>query len=123
MNGDAPVSAILNSLFDFAGGSGWHFRSALNTVTAANGQKALEIYAERLHEIKAVLTDLMMPKMDGVTAIRKMRNLNPNVQIIVTTGFKLSGQHAEANKLGFGVFLAKPYSVEQLLDTLESVLR
>ncbi len=91
-------------------------------VMAADGQEALEVYAERQHEIKAVLTDLMMPKMDGVTAIRKMRDLNPNVQIIVTTGVKLSGQHAEANKLGFGVFLAKPYSVEQLLGALESVL-
>ena len=82
----------------------------------------MEIYEQRQHEIKAVLTDLMMPKMDGVTAIRKMRDLNPQVQIIVTTGVKLSGQHAEANKLGFGVFLAKPYTVEQLLGALESVL-
>ncbi|NOT61594.1 MAG: response regulator [Acidobacteria bacterium] len=92
-------------------------------ITAEDGQEALEIYAERQSEIRVVLTDLMMPKMDGVTAIRKMRDLNPNVQIIVTTGVKLSGQHAEANKLGFGVFLAKPYTVEQLLGTLESVLR
>jgi hypothetical protein len=49
---------------------------------------------------------------------------NPQrTKIIVTADVKLSGQHAEANKLGFGVFLAKPYSVEQLLGVLESVLR
>ena len=70
-----------------------------------------------------VLTDLMMPKKDGVTAIREMRVLNPQVKVIVTTGVKLSGQYTEAAKVGFGVFLAKPYTADELLAALDQVLR
>ena len=83
----------------------------------------MQVYAENQAEIKVVLTDLMMPKKDGVTAIREMRALNPQVKIIVTTGVKLSGYHAEANKIGFGVFLPKPYTADELLTALDKVLR
>ncbi len=97
--------------------------SGYRVLTAEDGEVALRLYAEHQGEIKVVLTDLMMPKKDGVTAIREMRALNPQVKVIVTTGVKLSGYHAEANKVGFGVFLPKPYTADELLTALDKVLR
>ena len=97
--------------------------SGYRVLTAEDGEVALRLYEQHQHEIKVVLTDLMMPKKDGVTAIREMRALNPQVKVIVTTGVKLSGYHAEANKIGFGVFLPKPYTADELLGALDKVLR
>ena len=97
--------------------------SGYRVLTAEDGEVALRLYEEHKDEIKVVLTDLMMPKKDGVTAIREMRALNPQVKVIVTTGVRLSGYHAEANKVGFGVFLPKPYTADELLTALDKVLR
>jgi two-component system, cell cycle sensor histidine kinase and response regulator CckA len=97
--------------------------SGYRVLTAEDGEVALRLYEQHQQEIKVVLTDLMMPKKDGVTAIREMRALNPQVKIIVTTGVKLSGHLTEATKIGFGVFLPKPYTADELLGALDKVLR
>jgi PAS domain S-box-containing protein len=97
--------------------------SGYRVLTAEDGEVALRLYEQHQQEIRVVLTDLMMPKKDGVTAIREMRALNPQVKIIVTTGVKLSGHLTEATKLGFGVFLPKPYTADELLGALDKVLR
>jgi PAS domain S-box-containing protein len=91
-------------------------------LTAEDGEVALRLYEQHKDEIRVVLTDLMMPKMDGVTAIRAMRGLNPQVRIIVTTGVRISGSFSEAAKLGFGRYLLKPYTAEDLLLALHQVL-
>lgn len=97
--------------------------SGYRVLTAEDGEVASQLYEQHQHEIKVVLTDLMMPKKDGVTAIREMRALNPQVKIIVTTGVRLSGHLTEATKIGFGVFLPKPYTADELLGALDKVLR
>ncbi len=97
--------------------------SGYRVLKAEDGEVALQLYEQHKDDIRVVLTDLMMPKKDGVTAIREMRALNPQVKVIVTTGVKLSGQYTEAAKVGFGVFLAKPYTADELLAALDQVLR
>jgi PAS domain S-box-containing protein len=97
--------------------------SGYRVLKAEDGEVALRLYEQYKDEIRVVLTDLMMPKKDGVTAIREMRALNPQVKVIVTTGVKLSGHYTEAAKVGFGVFLPKPYTADELLAALDQVLR
>ena len=91
-------------------------------VTAANGTEAMAIYAARRAEIRAVITDMMMPRMDGATTIRALRELDPHVPIIATSGLTASGQLKEAQALGVNAFLPKPYAAETLLEKLHEVL-
>ena len=88
-------------------------------VLAADGVEAVALYATRGAEIAAVLTDMMMPVMDGPTTIQVLRNINPHVRIIAATG--LVANH-EAASIGVKHFLPKPFTSETLLKALKELL-
>lgn len=91
-------------------------------ITASDGSEAAAIYAEQGSEIAAVLTDMMMPVLDGVAFIAVAQRMNPNVRIIAASGLSATGLVAQARELGVRHFLPKPYSAEELLKTLREVL-
>ncbi|HYW31602.1 MAG TPA: PAS domain S-box protein [Gemmatimonas sp.] len=90
-------------------------------VVATDGADALATYARRGDEIAAVLTDMMMPVMDGSATIRVLRKLNPSVRIIAASGLPNNGQETGAG-LGVRHFLAKPYAADALLGVLDDCL-
>jgi PAS domain S-box-containing protein len=92
------------------------------TLSASNGAEALAIYAQFAGEIAAVLTDMAMPVMDGATTIRGLRQINPNIRIIASSGLTANGTIAKASEAGTKHFLAKPYTADMLLKTLRSTL-
>jgi two-component system, cell cycle sensor histidine kinase and response regulator CckA len=87
-------------------------------LTAADGTEAVALYAQHKDDIKVVLTDLMMPYMDGPVTIRALRKLNPNVRIIASSGLAENSRAIE----GVKSFLPKPYTAEKLLNTLAEVI-
>ena len=92
-------------------------------VTASDGTEALALYADSKNEIAVVLTDMVMPFMDGPATIRALKRMNPKVRIIAASGFA-TGQHtADASLEGVSVFLNKPYTAERLLKALAKVLK
>jgi PAS domain S-box-containing protein len=103
-------------------------RSTLETfgyraITATDGTDAVAIYAEKRNEIALVLTDMLMPFMDGPATIRALRKMNPDVKIIAASGLT-AGQNAGEDTLeGVSAFLGKPYTAEKLLHALADVLR
>ncbi len=91
-------------------------------VTASDGTEALALYAQQGNEIKVVLTDMMMPFLDGPATIRALLKLNPNVKIIASSGLADNGKAVEAGDLGIRHFLAKPYTADRLLKLLAEIL-
>ncbi len=91
-------------------------------LTAADGVEAVAIYARRGAEIALVLTDMMMPVMDGLATIQVLRKMNPAVRIIGASGLMANGHLAKAADLGVRHFLPKPYTAETLLRVLKKVL-
>ncbi|HEU4765876.1 MAG TPA: PAS domain S-box protein [Pyrinomonadaceae bacterium] len=91
-------------------------------VTASDGTEALAIYADRKNEIAAVLTDMVMPFMDGPSTIRALQRMNPKVRIIAASGLGAGQRAGEGALEGVSVFLNKPYTAEKLLKTLAQVL-
>jgi PAS domain S-box-containing protein len=92
-------------------------------LTAADGTEALAAYAGNRNEIALVLTDMMMPFMDGPATIRALRKLNPTLKIIAASGLTTNGQASDLTNLKVNAFLAKPYTAEKLLTTLAQVLQ
>ena len=92
-------------------------------VTASDGTEALALYADRKNEIAVVLTDMVMPFMDGPATIRALKRMNPAVRIIAASGFATSQHTADASLEGVSVFLNKPYTAEKLLKALAQVLK
>jgi two-component system, cell cycle sensor histidine kinase and response regulator CckA len=91
-------------------------------LTANDGAEAVALYAEQKDEIKAVLTDMMMPYMDGLATIRALHRLDPRVKIIATSGLDIDGGLIDNAVYGVKAFLSKPYTAEKLLLTLTEVL-
>ncbi len=90
--------------------------------TAADGIEAISTYVQNKKKISLVLIDMMMPEMDGVTAIRTLQQLNPQVQIIVMSGLASTQTLAQAAGNGIQGFLAKPFTNSDLLNTINAVL-
>jgi CheY-like chemotaxis protein len=80
-------------------------------------------YAQHMSEVAAVLTDMMMPVMDGPVTIRALMKLNPAVRIIAASGYAAKGAEAEVAAMGVKTFLAKPFTAAMLLTTLRDLLR
>lgn len=91
-------------------------------LTATDGTDALAEYGEHRKEISLVLTDMMMPFMDGAATIRALRRLNPNLKIIASSGLTGKEQSIELQTLNINAFLAKPHTAQKLLTTLDKVL-
>lgn len=92
-------------------------------LTASDGTEALALYADKKNEIAVVLTDMVMPFMDGPATIRALQRMNPKVRIIAASGLGTGHRAGEGTLDGVSVFLNKPYTAEKLLKTLADVLR
>ena len=91
-------------------------------LTASDGTEAVALYAPRKDEVACVITDMMMPYMDGLATIRALKRLNPAVKIISASGLAEDAKAKAAAGLGVQKFLPKPYTAEALLWTLASIL-
>ena len=94
-----------------------------SVLTASDGTEALALYADKKNEIAVVLTDMVMPFMDGPATIRALQRMNPNVRIIAASGLGAGQRAGEGALEGVAVFLNKPYTAEKLLKTLAEVLK
>ncbi|AFY41045.1 PAS domain S-box protein [Nostoc sp. PCC 7107] len=92
-------------------------------LTASNGIEAIALYAQHKHQIKAVLMDMIMPEMDGMTAIRTLQKMNPQVQIIACSGFNHQENLTEVVNANIQLVLPKPFTAQDLLNSLQHVLR
>jgi CheY-like chemotaxis protein len=91
-------------------------------LTAEDGAEGLAVYAEHRNEIAAVVTDMMMPVMDGSNLIRVLTRMNPAVKIVLTSGLTTHGGETMSQNPGIRHFLNKPYTSEILLKTLGKLL-
>ena len=91
-------------------------------LVAADGTEAIALYAQHKDEIKVVLTDMMMPYMDGRATIRALQKLNPQVKIIASSGLADNAKVTESDGGSVKRFLPKPYTAETLLNTIADVL-
>ncbi|HEX3799611.1 MAG TPA: PAS domain S-box protein [Verrucomicrobiae bacterium] len=91
-------------------------------LTVANGAEAIEMYAQHSSDIAVIITDMMMPVMDGPTSIHALSRLNPNLKVIAASGLSPENHMAKAPNDAVKAFLPKPYTTETLLITLHDVL-
>lgn len=92
-------------------------------LTAANGFDAVALYSQHKDEIKVVVTDMMMPGMDGDALIRALTEVNPAARIIALSGHPGAEYETKGLEAGAKTFLPKPYTVETLLTALAEILR
>jgi DNA-binding NtrC family response regulator len=88
----------------------------LKVTAATRGEEAVDLVDEQ--EFDAIVLDLAMPGMDGLEALRRIREKNPDAEIIMLTGHGSIKSSIEAMKLGAEDFLEKPVDMKQLLQKI-----
>jgi PAS domain S-box-containing protein len=92
-------------------------------IVAANGAQAVALYAQDMAGIALVLTDMMMPVMDGPATVQALRQINPRVRIIGASGLLQSGHVTHGAGSDLKHFLSKPYTAEIMLRLIDAVLK
>ena len=91
-------------------------------LEAKDGVEAMEIFQQHRDEIRCVLSDLTMPRMDGWETLAALRRLSPDIPVILSSGYDearvMTGEHPERPN----AFLGKPYQLKGLNDTINRVL-
>jgi two-component system, chemotaxis family, chemotaxis protein CheY len=91
-----------------------------DTVEAQNGVQAIEMYKKEQPDV--VLMDITMPEMDGLTALRELKKLDPNARIAMLTALGQQGIVLEAIKSGARDFVVKPFEAERVLSAVQRIL-
>ncbi len=96
-------------------------RNGYRVITACDGTEAVAIFATRSSEISLLITDLIMPNLDGSALAGIVQHLNPRTKIMAMSGLSSAGKNVRAERFG-GAFLYKPFKVQALLDMVHDAL-
>lgn len=96
--------------------------AGFRVLKARNGLEAIEVFSQHRNEISLILLDMMMPGIDGLETLRRLRQIDSNVRIIACSGLRTSQRETEVKEHGANDFLPKPYTEEQLFRTISTVL-
>ena len=93
------------------------------TISASEGNEGIAKFAANIEEIAVVVTDLSMPKMDGVTMIRTILKLSPGVKVIAMSGLMTPDQTRQLDEMGVMETITKPFTAESLLSAISAALK
>ena len=96
-------------------------RTGAKLFWADNGEKAVD-YVKKEHGIKLVLMDINMPGMDGYEAGKKIKEIKPDVPVIIQTAYVLDESEQKALKMGMDGYISKPIRLNALMELLEGFL-
>jgi CheY-like chemotaxis protein len=94
-----------------------------NVLLASGGKEALELYRENMGKIDLVILDMIMPDLSGKIVFEKMKEMDPNVRVLLSSGYSINGQAAEIIKQGCCGFIQKPFNVIQLSKTIDRIIK
>ncbi len=89
-------------------------------ATAKNGEEAINLYKE--HEPDVVFLDITMPILDGIGALKGIREADPNAKVIMLSAMADKKIVDEAMELGAATFLQKPFKRDELVGVIQKVL-
>jgi PAS domain S-box-containing protein len=110
---DAVVRDMAENILKIAG---------YTVLTAENGLDGVEKYRRNQSEIKAVLLDMAMPVMSGREAFAEMKKINPDVKVLLASGFRKDNRVEEVLAQGVKDFLQKPYTMAGLTLAMKKVI-
>ena len=91
-------------------------------IEASHGKEALELYHQHASDILLVLTDMGMPVMDGYTLFRELKNINPELPIVISSGFGDTVVTMRIPSEEIAGLISKPYRFDQLRDVMKKVI-
>jgi len=91
-------------------------------IKAEDGRVALETYRQEWQKIDLVILDLILPTISGMDLYYKLKEINPMVKVVLSSGYGLAGQAEELLRGGCYSFIQKPYNIDQLSSKMMEIL-
>ena len=92
-------------------------------LTAGDGLEAIEVFSREQSRIDVVLLDVIMPRMNGTDCFVELRRLDPNVRVVVTTGYSSEEDQQKMMNLGITTQLPKPYQRAELSRAVSEAIQ
>ncbi len=83
-------------------------------VTAKSGRQAIDIYREKAGEIALVILDVIMPEMGGGETYDRLKKLNPEIKVLLSSGYSKDGEATEMLKRGCNGYIQKPFNIKEI---------
>jgi two-component system, cell cycle sensor histidine kinase and response regulator CckA len=97
-------------------------RFGYEILLAADGMEAVEIYKAEHQRIALVILDLFMPKMSGDETFQELRQINPDIKALFSTGYSQNIKIQDLLKTGIKGLIPKPFSVTELIQSVRTTL-
>jgi len=97
-------------------------RMGYDVITAKNGKEAIALYKENKARVNIVVLDMIMPEMGGGETYDRLKEINPNVKVLLSSGYSIEGQANEILKRGCDGFIQKPFRMRMLSRKIREVL-
>jgi PAS domain S-box-containing protein len=91
-------------------------------IPAATGEEALDLYEKSRGKIHMVVLDLIMPDMGGGEVYERLKEMNPKVKVLLSSGYSVDGQANEILKQGCDGFIQKPFDMKEFSKKLRDIL-
>ncbi len=93
-----------------------------NVLTADSGQKAIDLYEGRGKSIDLVILDMIMPGLSGASTYDRLKEIDPGVKVILSSGYSLDGEASRILERGCNGFIQKPFNMEALSRKVREIL-
>lgn len=90
-------------------------------LTAENGQRGVDLFEQYASDIVAVVLDLTMPVVSGEEALRRLRSIQSDIPVILSSGYNEDEAVRRFEGLGLAGFLQKPYTAARLVEAVQAV--
>ncbi len=91
-------------------------------LIAKDGKGAIEVYEENRDDIDMVLLDMVMPNMGGGEAYDRMKKVNPNIRVLLSSGYSIDGEATAILERGCNGFIQKPFNIKELSAKIGEIL-
>jgi len=98
-------------------------RLGYDVLTAGGGKEAIEIYKENRDKIDLVILDMIMPVMGGGETFEKLKEIDSNVRVLLSSGYSLTSEASEIIAKGCAGFIQKPFYMKELSQKIAEILK
>jgi PAS domain S-box-containing protein len=93
-----------------------------SVLTADSGGAALDVYRQNQQRVDVVILDMIMPDMGGGDVYQRLRELNPDIKVILSSGYSINGMASDILNQGCNGFIQKPFNLQEIANKLKEII-
>jgi two-component system cell cycle sensor histidine kinase/response regulator CckA len=91
-------------------------------LVAGSGKEAIEVYENNREKIALVILDIVMPEMGGGETYDRLKEISPEIKVLLLSGFSINGEATEILNRGCDGFIQKPFNIKKLSCKIREIL-